>query len=145
MRIPSFLCALAAILFSHQANGAGAACATDASYIASGWVISHPSDWTALTKALLARYQRERAEFVFDTEGRFRDSTSGRIYLARSFDRLSTPRPEMYGDFLVIMELNKGKIAEIRWYEKGKKHLAYDPDYQRCASSLFPWAGNALF
>lgn len=98
------------------------------------------------------KYFNKAEKWLNQNKEQFRDDLSGTIYssvasqmvVIESFDYLLTPQTEMFGD-VVFMETFRGKEpVEVRWYENGKKNLAYNTKIQNCATNTIPFAINAL-
>src|SRR4051812_40424960 len=141
----SFSRAIACALVFSASVSAVAQCRSDTKLSAAGWVI-HPSvEFQELAAYQRAQMKTHAEDFVFDPEGRWSASPTPRSLRARSWDRLSTPQAEMYGDLFVIEDLNTGEPVEVRWYD-GRKHVVYDSKVEECACGDFlPMAVNALF
>lgn len=128
-------------LFSVQSF---AQCKSDQELASLDWIVHDPEDFARISADVLGQWKAQASDFVFDTEARWMEDALEIPAYARSYDRLSTPQPEMYGDLFVIEHLNTGVPYEVRWYD-GKKHVVYDRKVAQCAKDFIPFAVNALF
>ncbi|WP_127717377.1 hypothetical protein [Halobacteriovorax sp. HLS] len=97
------------------------------------------------TKKVLNWLSHDEDFFVDDIETKFFSTQYGGYVQFNSYDHLSTPQMEMYGDIVVIRALSSDEVLEVRWYKNGIKHISYNAKKQGCASDLVPYADNALF
>ena len=138
------LCFVSLALASTVAH---AACESDAKFKKDKWVV-HPSDqFAALSQKILAEKDANPADFVYDTQGGFNSDEAHRQVSLISYDRLSTPKTEMWGDLVTIVTTTDRELVEVRWYDAaGKtKNLVFNPKFQSCATSVYDQAGNTLF
>ena len=64
------------------------------------------------------------------------------------FDRISTPRGEMWGDISFSRTgPDTDEYVEIRWYnpETKTKHIVCNPDHVFCLTTKVPLAYNTIF
>ncbi len=110
-----------------------------------GWDIKQVSNLDTMSEKLKKPIISHPAEY--SVEGTYKMySTIARTWVElHSVDSLATPKNEMFGDMLWISDLQTGELIELRWYEAQKVHVAYNPDYQSCATHLIPIADNSLF
>ena len=117
-------------------------CASDAALERLGFVV-HSSDFESVTAPILAKYEKEKSQFVFDTDARlYDDELHVPVYMV-SYDDVRTPQPLMYGDIFLVQNLNTKELYELRWYADGKRHVAYHQT--QCALDYIPMADNSLF
>ncbi len=121
---------------------ASANCTSDVALARVGFVV-HSTGFEAVTAPVLAKYEREKSQFVFDTDARlYDDELHVPVYMV-SYDDLRTPQPLMYGDIFLVQNLNTKELYELRWYADGKRHVAYRGT--QCALDYIPLADNSLF
>jgi len=87
----------------------------------------------------------EQDNFVEDLSGIIRSTSANTHVYVTSFDHLSTPQTHMYGDVVFIVNHWDDTPLEVRWFSKGKKYVAYNKNYQSCATNVIPVAVNTLF
>lgn len=87
---------------------------------------------------------KNKEQFIDDLSGTIYSSNAKQMVTIVSFDYLLTPQPEMFGDVVFMETFNGKKPIEVRWYDNGRKHLAYDNQLQECATNTIPYAVNAL-
>lgn len=83
--------------------------------------------------------------FELDTKGTIYSSVVSQMVTVTSHDNIETPRETMFGDVVFFELFSDKQMIEIRWFENGKKHVAYDPKVQPCATNTIPVAVNSLF
>ena len=138
------------LIFSTQISMAKN-CQTDASYSKQEWKITYPNNFNSIYKDL----QRDLSQGIMnkeitkDLDGTIVTSQGylNRIYMhTRSWDTLSTPQKEMFGDIAIFTNrLNEDEILEIRWFENGVKHIAVNSKYLECVSISAPFPENTIF
>ena len=101
--------------------------------------------FTKNSAKILKWLANDQEQFVDDIETKFFSTQYGAYVQFNSYDHLSTPQMEMFGDIVVIRDLNSNEVLEVRWYKNSVKYISYNSNKQNCASDLVPYADNALF
>jgi hypothetical protein len=96
-------------------------------------------------KKVITWLEKDQSNFVDDVETRFFSTQYNGYVLFNSYDHLATDTMEMFGDAIIIRDLNSFEVIEVRWYENGQKKISYNAEVQSCASNLVPIADNALY
>ncbi len=146
------LIALAVLIFSTTVFAQVKACTTDSAYKNTGWEVVYPKDFDAFyavfEKVLKAEIQS--GELVDDLDSILSTTSSvqagSSLYMrAQTWDRLSTPRDEMYGDLAVFTnKFAPEEVLEVRWYTNSKKFVAVNSKHLRCVSVIVPYAVNSI-
>lgn len=150
---------------------AATACETDAALVDNGFQIHEAARFEHMAGEVLARFSKRGDELVYDTWGPIRSlygpdpEASLKLY---SYDDVATPQSERYGDVVLIFAFDPeghdrpddlpwtrvasrtpqprvNRLIEVRWWENGARHAAYDASRVRCASHSIPMAFNTLF
>ena len=90
-------------------------------------------------------YNSNRDGFEDDLDDVIFSSSANAMVHVQSYDALVTPRDVMWGDLVIMRDWRTGENVEVRWYDDNGKHLAYNRDYQKCATNVVPMAYNTLF
>lgn len=118
-------------------------CKSNRALAAIGFVVHGPSSFTQVTAPVLRRYELEKGSFVFETDARLFNGELHAPVLVTSYDDLRTPSSVMLGDILFTQNLDTNELYELRWFENGKRHVAYR--VLSCAVGYIPMAENSLF
>lgn len=140
LTLKSVYIALFAVLASSFAQGA---CPSDQNLKSQGWVVHPTSDLSKVQKELTQVLAQEASDFTLDLTTRMMSKTERPVEVV-SMDRLSTPQSLMYGDILTVTDLETSEVSELRWFD-GRKHVVYNPKFQKCAMNFEFMAENALF
>jgi hypothetical protein len=122
-----------------------AACTSDQALAEAGWVIHGTHEFQRIQSQLQVDLNKNAADFVNDMSSNMMSEASQRPIQVNSYDRLSTPQEIMYGDILMIVDLDSGRNSELRWFDGQSKHVVYNSEFQSCATNFIPMASNALF
>jgi hypothetical protein len=110
-----------------------------------GWVVHSSSDFKHISRQVLAKFSEERADRVYDTRFVIYCSICYRLVNFESYDSLSTPRDEMYGDIVFITDPVSDELIGLRWYDGQTNHVVFDDGRQCCVTDRIPRAKNCLF
>lgn len=126
-------------------------CSLAFSYKSKGWIVHNSSEFTIIEKNVLYRLNKGLAEnsIVLDLSGLIitHQTPSGEpvVLQATMYDDLMTAKDEMYGDIAILeVQYQPGVRAEIRWYERERKHIVFNSDILTCLSEAPPFADNSV-
>ena len=143
---------LMSIMFYVALANALAECPNQQAFMDSGWVVHNGKSFHQIVDKKLDEFLPQvGTELVLDHAEFYKSDYSHNHYLIMwivIWDRVSTPRDEMWGDVAVTMTgPNSEEYIEIRWYDpvKKEKHIVCNPDYVCCLSTKIPLAYNCIF
>ena len=117
-----------------------------------GWIIHDEKDFNQILEQKLRDFIPEiGADLILEYAEYYKSDFSHDYYLIMSiliFDRISTPRDEMWGDVsLAKTDYNSDEYVELRWYDPAtkKKHIVCNSKYVCCLSTKVPLAYNTIF
>lgn len=118
-------------------------CSSDIALKAQGFKV-HTKNFQKYFSQAEKWLEQDQEQFIDDLSGTIYSSVASQMVTIHSFDYLLSPQSVMFGD-IVFMETFYGKTpVEVRWFENGQKHLAYNSQVQNCATNTIPYAVNAL-
>lgn len=128
------------ISFSAFANSEGP-CPRDEALISLGW-IQHSADelediWNQQS------LESQGPHYVSDMSATYHSSQINDFVQFQSFDNLTTPQMEMFGDLALYQHHKTNEMLEVRWYAQGKKHFVHKMGV--CTVDVVPIAENTLF
>lgn len=119
-------------------------CPSNNFFEAEGWDTHTGQDFAAVSKNVLAYFERSKEYLVDDLDVTYYSEEHDALVNFKSVDDLRSPDRIMFGD-LVTVKTQTGELLEIRWYADDVKHIIYDKKLQNCAQDLIPDADNTLF
>ena len=105
-------------------------------------------NFSANTDKVFDFLDAHKDDFVKDTDGTIYSTVADRFLYVASYDLLTTPQDEMYGDVVLIWAWERNKdqkpfLVEVHWYKDGVKYASYDKSTVPCVT-VVPRAYNAL-
>lgn len=169
---PLKLCLFLSCLFSSPFALANASCPSDSALLEAEFTI-HPSEkFNKLAQEIVADFLDAGDDYIYDTAGPVTSRYGGRpqkqSLVLFSFDDVTTPQSEQYGDIVLVMvhdrqghskmaDIRKvsssytpkanalnNRLVEVRWWDDGVRNVIYDKTQVRCAAHSLPMAINAL-
>jgi hypothetical protein len=142
----TILFTLVAFLFSASTF---ASCSFSTVLSQDGWKVHSAKQFNRLSQEVLANIEGgiDSGLIIPDMKGTFynRNGVDEELHIkVQSWDDLTTPQSEMFGDIAVMTEAFSGTVVEVRWYEAGVKNVVFDLNWVTCMVHTIPYAINSI-